>query len=226
MSPDYYMAFAAGVLGGFGHCIGMCGPLVASYSIHGRGFPGLSGYLPHLLYNAGRITTYASIGVVMGLSGSFASTVANIRGAQHFVLLVAGMVMAFMGIAIASGRNPEFIGKTVEESSPVMFRAARAVIDTPSAFRYFPLGLLLGFMPCGLSYSIFIGAAASGGPVQGGAFALSFGLGSAPALILFGLLAGHVGAHARGIIYRFGGMIVAAMGLLYIYRGFAGYAGL
>ncbi len=221
MSPDYYMAFAAGLLGGFGHCIGMCGPIVASYSIQSRGFSGLSGSLPHLLYNAGRITTYASIGVAMGLSGSFAGTVANIRGAQHFVMLVAGMVMAFMGIAIASGRNP---ASMVEGRSSVIFRAARVVIETPSAFRYYPLGLLLGFMPCGLSYSIFIGSAASGGPVQGGAFALSFGLGTVPALLLFGLLAGSASARMRGVIYRAGGALVAAMGLIYIYRGFAGYA--
>jgi sulfite exporter TauE/SafE len=62
----YLLAFMTGLTGGVSHCVGMCGPIVASYSVAA----GRPGFLPHLLYGAGRITTYAFLGGTLGLAGS------------------------------------------------------------------------------------------------------------------------------------------------------------
>ena len=63
MSKIYVLVFMTGLTGGVGHCVGMCGPIVASYSIalSSRSF------LPHLLYGFGRVTTYAFLGATLGL---------------------------------------------------------------------------------------------------------------------------------------------------------------
>jgi sulfite exporter TauE/SafE len=63
------------------------------------------------------------------------------------------------------------------------------------------LGLLLGFLPCGLLYTALVAAAASGGPLAGGAAMLAFGLGTVPALVATGL-AGHALRRAAGIRTR------------------------
>ena len=68
MRSDNLLALATGLLGGFGHCVGMCGPLVAAMSLAGGPADPRRVLAGHLLYNAGRVTTYGFIGAAMGLS--------------------------------------------------------------------------------------------------------------------------------------------------------------
>jgi sulfite exporter TauE/SafE len=78
---------------------------------------------------------------------------------------------------------------------------------------------MLGLLPCGLSYSAFAGAAATGRPAAGLLLALSFGLGTLPALVLAGAALGFLGARGRGMLQRAGGLLVALLGLLFLLRG-------
>jgi hypothetical protein len=101
MEPAYVLALSTGLLGGFGHCIGMCGPLVASYALSHRpesAQPFSRTLAPHLFYNAGRIATYAAIGAAMGLSGSFLNVAGSFAGVQNCVALLAGVFMIIMGL--------------------------------------------------------------------------------------------------------------------------------
>jgi uncharacterized protein len=214
IGPDYLLAFSTGLLGGFGHCIGMCGPLVASYTLHARG--GGQRIFPHLIYNAGRITTYACIGSLMGLTGMFLNTAGRLAGLQNVAAILTGIVMIVMGLGIAGlFRGTGFI----ERHNSVLMRAVKVVIETDSVWRYYPLGLLLGLLPCGLSYSIFIGAAGTGGLLQGTLFAFCFGLGTVPALLLFGFVMSYLSAVIRGLLYRVSGIAVILSGLYFLVRG-------
>ncbi len=220
MSPEYWLAFMTGLLGGFGHCIGMCGPVVASYALRG---PGAAYFMPHLLYNAGRITTYGIIGALMGMGGAAVAALPGLPFLKFFAVMAVGAAMVLMGLPVALARTPV---AGIDEGGAIFFRAAKVVLETGSTFKYYPLGLLLGFLPCGLSYSIFFGAAALGGLVQGGAFALSFALGTIPALFMFGVAASFLGANLRGLLYRAGGVIVIFMGFRFVYKGLVIYAGM
>ena len=64
--PLYLIFLTTGFTVGFGHCIGMCGPLVVSLSLNLKGKHLL---LPHLLYNTGRVITYTVLGGIMGATG-------------------------------------------------------------------------------------------------------------------------------------------------------------
>jgi sulfite exporter TauE/SafE len=225
LDTAYLLALTTGIIGGFGHCIGMCGPLVASYSMAGakqsRSF--VSRMAPQVLYNSGRIATYTLIGGIMGLSGSFINVAGRMAHIQNIVAVLAGVIMIVMGFSIMG-----MIGNTawIEKHNAFVLRAARSLMSSPSRFRAFPLGLLLGLLPCGLSYTIFVASAGTGGLVPGMMTALLFGLGTLPALLAFGALIATLGAALRDRIYRTGGALVVIMGTYYLYRGVRLYANL
>ena len=75
-----YLTFlTTGFVVGFGHCIGMCGPIVVSFSLNLK----TKGVMvPNLLYHVGRITTYAVLGGIMGATGAFTLITAGIGGLQ------------------------------------------------------------------------------------------------------------------------------------------------
>lgn len=223
MEAGYVLAFTTGLLGGFGHCTGMCGPIVASYALRGRDKDrrNYSILVPHLLYNAGRITTYVFIGALMGLSGSFINSAGKISGLQNFAEMAAGLFMIAMGLSITG----LFKGAGyIEKHNSLIFRMVKAVSEGGSASAYFPLGLILGFLPCGLSYSIFIGAAGLGSLPKAMLFVFCFGAGTIPALLLVGLAANFIGIRTRGLIYRSSGLIVTATGVYFLIRALKSHA--
>jgi sulfite exporter TauE/SafE len=225
VDTGYLLALTTGVFGGFGHCIGMCGPLVASYTLAQASGPQplLMRMAPHVLYNSGRITTYALIGGVMGLSGSFVNVAGRLAGIQNIVAIVAGISIIFMGLSIAGiGAKTAWIEK---HNLPIL-RTAQAVLSSSSTLRYYPLGLILGLLPCGLSYTVFIASAGTGGLFPGMLTALLFGFGTLPALLVFGAVMVSLNASLRGRIYRASGLVVMIMGIYILFRGIRLYANL
>ena len=216
-------ALTTGLLGGFGHCAGMCGPLVASLGlVAGPGRPRRA-LLGQVLYNAGRITTYALLGGVMGLTGSFVNTAGRLAGLQDVVAVVAGVAMVLLGLGAAGVAGP--VRRLEQRLSARVFGAVRSVLEGGGAGRFYALGLVLGFLPCGLSYSAFMGAAATGGLPQGILFALAFALGTVPALLAVGGAAALLSPRSRGALYRAGGVAVALVGALFVLRGLGVHVG-
>ncbi len=216
----YLFALTGGFLGGFGHCIGMCGPVVAGYTL-GRSKGGLrTAFVPQVLYNAGRILTYTAVGALMGAAGSVAGLAGRAAGLQHMVMIAAGVLMVMMGAGIVVMRSASFL----ERHNSLVLRAASSLVKSPSILKFFPLGLVLGLIPCGLSYTYFIAAAGTGSPVSGALVMLLFGAGTLPAMFAFGAVVSVLGSRARGTVYRLGGMVVVAMGVVFVYRGIMFYA--
>jgi sulfite exporter TauE/SafE len=216
--------FFAGLAGGFGHCIGMCGPIVASFSMGGGG----RSIVPHLLYNLGRIMTYTFLGALLGFTGSFVGLFSSIGILQQVVMGVTGLFIVLMGLA-STGWVP--FGNILSSCAPFMpvIRKMLSIFDASrSTGVWFPMGIALGFLPCGLSYTALLAAARSGmeaadhftGMMQGGLMMLVFGLGTAPALLLVGTLAGRIGETARTRFYKLAGLIMIATGLWFIYGAF------
>jgi len=220
---DLWMALGMGLLGGFGHCAGMCGPLVAAVSLaSGPRVGARQALLLQLLYNAGRITTYTFAGFLMGVLGTAVDVAARAAGLQGAVMVAAGAAMVVLGLG-AAGVAP-WARRLEGLVSGRLFAGASGVLRGGGQGRAYALGLLLGFLPCGLSWSAFVGAAASGGPARGALFALAFGLGTAPALLLVGSATAWLSARVRGVLYRVGGVAVALLGLVFLLRGLGVHA--
>ena len=218
MELGYTLAFTTGLLGGFGHCIGMCGPLVASYTLRGSPPPPyrasiINNLFPHLFYNIGRITTYMFIGAVMGLTGSFVNVAGRISGFQNTVAIIAGALMIFMGLSISG-----IAGGTawLERHNAFILKSGKNILQAESVWLYYPLGALLGFLPCGLSYTVFMSAAGTGSMLSGMLTAFFFGIGTLPALLMFGLIAGYLSHKLRGLMYRLSGIIIILTGIYFL----------
>jgi sulfite exporter TauE/SafE len=211
------MAFVTGLLGGFGHCIAMCGPIVGSFALATGSLGARRSLTGQLAYHAGRITTYALLGAAMGLSGSFVNVAGRLAGLQDAVAIVAGVVMVLAGLG-AAGVSPALKRLEARASGKVV-ALVRGVLAGGGPGRLYPAGLALGILPCGLSWTIFLGAAGTGSLPEGLLLALAFGLGTVPALLLVGAAGALLGARARGVLSRLGAIAVAALGAMLVARG-------
>ena len=218
MDASLPIALATGFLGGFGHCVAMCGPLVGALGISAPpGIPARRALLPQLAYHLGRITTYGTLGAVMGLAGSFVNVAGRLAGWQDVVAVLAGALMVAMGLGAAV--QSLWVKSAEGRLAGRVLGAVRRLAGHEAPARAYPLGLVLGFLPCGLSYSAFAAAAATGHPARGMALALAFGAGTLPALLLAGAVVNALSFRARGLLYRAGGLLVALLGVLFVLRG-------
>lgn len=210
------VAFATGLLGSFGHCVGMCGPLVGSLALAAAPLGARRSVWGQLAYHAGRITTYAAVGAVMGLTGSFVNVAGRLAGVQQVISIAAGVLMVLLGLGTA-GVSAALRRLEARASGKVMALVRRVLGGGPG--RLYPAGLALGLLPCGLSWTVFLGAAGTGSLPEGLLLALAFGLGTVPALLLVAAAGVVIGQRARGILARVGGVLVALLGVLFLLRG-------
>ncbi len=219
----YAELFLIGLLGST-HCIGMCGGFVAMYTLRK---PGVMPSWPyHLLYNAGRITTYSLLGGVLGLIGSFIPAEGSYRTVSSSVLVVSGVLMMLMGLNIAGviGKGVVF-ERTGLTDSPFFRSSLHRVLSFRSVWGTFLFGMLLGLLPCGLVYPVLVHASSSGGFLQGASTALAFGMGTVPAMISFGFVVARIRPHMKVALYRAAAVIIVLLGLQSVLRGLA-FAGL
>jgi len=216
--PLISMAFLTGLLGS-GHCIGMCGGLVAALSLSGTGKKG--GLFFHLLYNLGRITTYTGIGWLVGWLGSAFAYANSLAGLTRALLIASDLFVIALGLGSAglfaflrlNLMQLEFPGPAQKITGVVI-----KLKKLPPGLAALPLGLLMGFLPCGFLYAMIIAAGQSAGSTTGALMMFSFGLGTLPALFLFGSTAHWLTAKMRTVMLRWAGIMVALMGAYNLYR--------
>ena len=219
----YFVLFATGLTVGFGHCIGMCGPIVVSLSLS---LKGRSVVVPHLLYNGGRITTYGLLGGVMGASGSFTRVVASIASLQKGVMILTGILIVVMGLAMAGWIPLGVIFGDYYNPQGVLSRGFRKLSEARSTGTYYPLGMLLGLLPCGPVYTALLAAARAGMETQstleglliGVGLMLSFGLGTVVALLLIAKLADLGWLKRRDVIYKISSVLMVIVGIYFVVK--------
>jgi len=209
-------ALTTGLLG-WGHCLGMCGGLVTALSFSPDGRRG--GPFFHLFYNVGRIVTYTGIGLLVGWIGSAIAFADSFRLAGRLLLIGSDLFVILVGFGTAglfSGLNVarlEFPGPM-----KTMTGAVQGLRRLPPPLAAFPLGLMFGLLPCGYLYAVAITAAQSADPWRGAQIMFAFGLGTVPALFLFGSAAQWMGSRFRKGMLRLAGLTVALMGFYNLFR--------
>jgi uncharacterized protein len=220
-----YLTFlTTGFIVGFGHCIGMCGPIVVSFSLNLK----TKGVMvPNLLYHAGRISTYAVLGGVMGATGAFTRVAAGIGGLQKGVMIFAGLIIIVMGLGMSGWMPLGRIFRNSCRAEGIIAKSFRKLSGIQSTAAYFPLGLVLGLLPCGPVYTALIAAAGLGMETQntlsavlaGSGLMAVFGIGTIPSLLMVARLSSMGWVKYRDIIYKFASVLMIGVGIYFLIKG-------
>ena len=208
--------FLVGLLGGV-HCAGMCGGIVSALALQmpGKSATGGAAWTIHLAYNLGRITSYALAGALMGALGSFGLLLDKSLPVQLALYVAANLMMVALGLYLTgiSGalafteRAGQWLWRRIQP-------ATRRFLPVRGPAQAFPLGLLWGWLPCGLVYSVLAMALLTGSALRGAATLLAFGLGTLPNLMLAGLLLARFRSVIQGRALRLGaGLLVLGFGV-------------
>ena len=205
-----------GLLGGLGHCVGMCSPFVFFVSRHyappaGRHAPLAS----QVWYTAGRVMTYTALGALAGTLGSVVEFAGALLGVQRAAAIVTGGALVVSSLVGLSDLVPWF-GASGSFFARVAGKLRRRVPGHP-----FSVGLLLGLLPCGLLYSAVIAAVARGGTLDGAVALALFGVGTAPALLGVSI-ADELLVRHRTLLNRLSQVFVLMMGVWFLWVGFSG----
>jgi sulfite exporter TauE/SafE len=221
----FLTALIVGILGGV-HCMAMCGAIVGSLTFNLRPEVQVSyiRQLPYqLAYNLGRISSYTMIGILFGWLGSSLTNLAQFLPMQQVLQIFAGLFMFALGLYIAGWWNGivrvEKIGAKIWSFLKPLSTKMLVVRTIPQAWLY---GLVWGWLPCGLVYSMLIMALSSGSALEGGMVMLAFGLGTVPNLMLMGSFAFFFTRLSHNLMVRkIAGMSIILMGGWQIYLAYS-----
>jgi len=233
-------ALIAGLLGGV-HCAGMCGGIVSALSLNISDIKNTDlntdnsklGQKPSanvqvaskkiqflVAYNLARITSYSIAGLLMGGVGWWLSNWVFINKAQMILQIIAALFMILLGLYLANWSKVlvylEKPGNSIWKRIEPLGRRFIPIKKTQDAFL---IGLIWGWLPCGLVYSMLIWSMSAGGALQGGLLMLCFGLGTLPNLLLIGVFAQQITRWFQLVLVRsIAGLIIISFALLLLYR--------
>lgn len=213
MNPELTLplAFLTGVLGAF-HCLGMCSGLAGGYFVC-RG----SGVGAVLSYHGARILVYGVLGSAGALVGRVLVQQGLLGKGQGLLMMLAGLVIVLLGLS----RLRPLAGWNSLRAGPAPRRelACGAVPPRPGPWLAALAGAGNGLVPCGLTVSIAIAAAATADPVRAGLLMLVFGLGTLPTMALVSLLGTAIGRYTQGWFATLASITVVVLGLWTLYQG-------
>ncbi|MEO1051895.1 MAG: sulfite exporter TauE/SafE family protein [Bacteroidota bacterium] len=204
-----YAAFIMGLLGSL-HCAGMCGPIAMIVSGKSRwSFLG-----NRLIYNAGRIVTYASLGALIGLVGE---GIALAGWQQGMSILVGSLIIIGVILSIKNKHIPSFvpIQKMVGKTKQML----GVFIKKRTLFSSFMIGLLNGFLPCGLTYMALFASLATASILNSTYFMMAFGLGTVPMLLVMAFGGGAIVKRFNLNVAKIVPVFILVMGIMLVLRG-------
>ena len=207
-----YSAFIFGLISSL-HCIGMCGPIAMMLAVD-RDNP-VKKLTQIITYHLGRISAYASIGLLFGLLGRGFF----LAGMQQQLSIVIGILMIVVIVL------PERIFAQYNFSKPIFRLLSRIKTNMGAQFKnksyqsLFTIGLLNGFLPCGMVYVALFGAVAMQGATLGVLYMALFGLGTIPLMSTVIYVNSFLTVAFRNKIKKVIPFAAVFIGLLFIARG-------
>ena len=209
--PDsgFIALFLVGLLGGT-HCVGMCGGIVGALSMGGP-----ARWSMHFAYNGGRIFSYTLAGALAGALGAATLGLEQQWPIRQVLFLLANLMLIALGLYLLGvTRALAFTERAGQRLWRHLQPMTRRFLPARTVAQAFPLGLLWGWLPCGLVYSALVSALSAGSATRGATLMLAFGLGTLPNLLLAGIVLARLNEFVRRPVVRtFSGLLVLGFGL-------------
>ncbi len=225
---DLLLVLTQGFLGSFGHCAGMCGPLTVSFSLSlqspdSPNWQRSVGF--HILLNLGRILSYVLVGAALGgvsnlliASGQLAGVGSGLR---QVMVIITGLMLIWFGLLQINPHLLPHLPLLHPIQGKLHRRLSGAMTALSVSIRWWTpalLGVIWGLIPCGFLYAAQIKAAATGNLWWGAGTMLAFGLGTTPIMLGVGIFASRLSASKRSQLFRLGGWVTVAIGILTLFR--------
>ena len=199
---------------GASHCLVMCGGIAAAASSSGSGKTDLS-FL--FLFNLGRILSYTCAGLMVSLLGLWLADSHQL--AQQGLRSISGVLLILMGFYVARWW---MVLTRLESAGQFLWRylqpLTRKLIPIRTRPQALALGLLWGWLPCGLIYSTLAWVAANAQPGMGALTMLCFGLGTLPGILAAGIFARQINGYIQHKRFRqLAGLLLMLYGSWTIY---------
>ncbi|WP_035648537.1 sulfite exporter TauE/SafE family protein [Flavobacterium sp. ASV13] len=207
-----YSAFILGLISSL-HCVGMCGPIAVMLPVDHQNEAKKVTQI--ITYHLGRLTAYASIGLIFGLLGRGFF----MAGIQQKISILIGLAM------IAVVLIPEKTFVKYNFSKPVYKVISKIKSSLGSQFKkksyksLFVIGLLNGFLPCGMVYVALFGAIAMQSASLGILYMLLYGLGTIPLMTIVVYIHSLLKLPFRNKIQKAIPYVAVFIGVLFILRG-------
>jgi uncharacterized protein len=180
-------ALLLGLAGG-AHCAGMCGGIVGALSAS----PGarLRPFAFTLAYHGGRATSYALAGALAGALGEAGLVFRGTLATQQVLFFIASLALLYAGLYVAG--YAAFV-RRIELAGGILWRRigpyTRALLPATTPLHAAALGMLWGWLPCGMVYGALLLAIGTGSTFAGMLTMAAFALGTLPSLLAVGLFA-------------------------------------
>mgnify|MGYP000381980742 CR=1 FL=1 len=207
-----YSALIFGLISSF-HCIGMCGPIAMMLPVDHKNPTKKA--LQIITYQLGRLTAYSTLGLLFGLMGRGLF----LAGMQQRMSIAVGIMM------IAIVLIPERIFAKYNFSKPVYKLISKVKTRLGSQFKrktpdaLFTIGLLNGFLPCGLVYAALFGAIAMQNVGLGITYMFLYGLGTIPLMSAVVYVSNFLTVPFRNKLQKIIPIVTVIIGTLFILRG-------
>lgn len=200
------------ILGFFGgtHCVGMCGGLSTAFSLQLP--PHIRRIWLIILMNLGRLSSYIIIGALMGALSQAGNLLNQTHTIQQILFIFANLLLLLMGLYLA---GIMYLASKIERIGQPIWRRLNPflskLLPIKSITSCFLVGLLWGWLPCGLVYNASLYALSSGSAYQGALYLAAFGLGTLPNLLTIGVFASQLQTYLQNNKIRLiSGLLVSA----------------
>lgn len=208
----YITALILGIGGGF-HCIGMCGPIALVLPVHRQNK--LLGFIQTVLYHLGRIITYSILGLAFGWVGKGL----YLAGFQQRVSILMGVIMILSVVFPTQFLNQWEPAKPMYQIIGKLKQYLGSFLKKKSSFAIFVIGILNGWLPCGLVYMALIAAIAMSNPISGAVYMVFFGIGTSVLLSVLIFAGNFISLSFRNKINKILPYFVILIGIVFILRG-------
>jgi sulfite exporter TauE/SafE len=190
--PFYAQVFGIGLLWVTVHCMGMCGPIMASLTagmgVHRAKTPGqrirraVAGVLA---YQGGRSIVYLALGASAGLAGAAAKgVIEDLTQTAGLVVAVVIIVVGILKLLPLRGLMGGALALKAAAVTGKLLRWARKVGPRSGPVAMAIFGFVMGFLPCMLMFWVLGVAASSASAFHGAMLMLMLVVMTTPLLIL------------------------------------------
>ncbi len=209
---EIFAGLIVGFIGSF-HCIGMCGPIALALPIPGS--DNFRFYAGRIIYNLGRILSYALMGILFGFIGQKLV----ISGFQQILSISLGIFILIIVFIPQRFRNRILAVNFIQKIINPLKTSIGSLFKQKSYFSFFSIGFLNGFLPCGFVYAGLAGAISTGSAFNGMIFMVFFGLGTFPAMFTVSIFSKFIKLNLRKKLSKLTPVFAIFLALLFIMRG-------